>query len=291
MLKEGFFTALGTPLDDQGRIIIESLKKQIEDQIAAGAAGLFLFGTMGMGGCVKNSEYEGGLIAAVEAVDHRCALLVSASENSLAKVTEKLAVCEDKDIAGVVMTAPYYFKSGDPVVVNFLKKTAAMTKQDFYLYDHEPITKHKLNMGMLRELADAENFKGLKTFDLVFAKQSIANPVKEGFTTIFSGSDLFDLAYPYGIRRYMDGIFACMPKSIAKVQKAFAGGDNDGAKKVLGDMMGFRDQMHANSIWVCFSYAMNMLGYAGNFAPDYELPVSDRGREVVKAGLAGLGEI
>ena len=92
MLKKGFYTALGTPLDESGRILVPSLKKQIARQIEAGASGLLLFGTMGMGGCIKDSEYEIGIKAAIEAVGKKCTLLVTATENSLARVADKMAI-------------------------------------------------------------------------------------------------------------------------------------------------------------------------------------------------------
>ena len=47
-LRNGFYTALGTPLDDSGRIIVKSLRKEIDQQIEAGASGLLLMGSMGM---------------------------------------------------------------------------------------------------------------------------------------------------------------------------------------------------------------------------------------------------
>ena len=36
----GFVPALGTPLDKNGNLCVESYKKQIDDQIKAGAAGI-----------------------------------------------------------------------------------------------------------------------------------------------------------------------------------------------------------------------------------------------------------
>ena len=46
-MKAGFVTALGTPLDKDGNLMVESYKKEIEDQIQAGAAGLLVMGSMG----------------------------------------------------------------------------------------------------------------------------------------------------------------------------------------------------------------------------------------------------
>ena len=47
-LKDGFYTALGTPLDKDGNLVKESLTKHIKQQMEAGASGLLLMGSMGI---------------------------------------------------------------------------------------------------------------------------------------------------------------------------------------------------------------------------------------------------
>ena len=44
-------------------------------------------------------------------------------------------------------------------------------------------------------------------------------------------------------------------------------------------------------IWPTFSYAMNLLGYEGNFAPDYEPGIGDEARKTVEESLSKLGEL
>lgn len=291
MLKEGFYTALGTPLTKEGTVITESMEKQIEDQIAAGASGLFIFGTMGMGGCVKDSEYQKVIRAAADIVKGRCTLLAGASENSIARAAYKIEICNKENIDGIVLTPPYYFTTDEAGLLNFFKKAASMTHKDLYLYDHEPITKHKLTYNMVRMLSRITNVKGIKSFDAVLIKSLTEQLEKEDFTAVFSGSDLFDMAYMYGIKRYMDGIFACMPKSISNVQKCFNRGNFEEAKGLLNQMMQMRDDMISFGIWQSFSHAMNLLGYEGCFAPDYEPDISDEAKDAVKNGLIKLGEI
>ena len=46
-MKAGFIPALGTPLDKNGNLMVESYKKQINDQIDAGAVGILCMGSMG----------------------------------------------------------------------------------------------------------------------------------------------------------------------------------------------------------------------------------------------------
>ena len=52
-MKPGFVPALGTPLDENGNLLVDSFKKQINDQINAGAVGLLALGSMGIEAFIK----------------------------------------------------------------------------------------------------------------------------------------------------------------------------------------------------------------------------------------------
>ena len=291
MLKNGFYTAIGTPLDPQGNIIVQSLEKQIDDQIEAGASGILLFGTMGMGGCIRDSQFKVGVDAAVKAVNKRCPLLVGASDNSIARVKDKMDILNSSECDGVVMTAMYYLPTGKDELVRFFRQTAMLCNKDYYLYDHLPITKHKITFSVVEQLIEEPNINGIKSGDLVLIKQLNDAYAKRDFSTIFSNSDLFDVAHLYGVNRNLDGIFACMPKSTAKAYEHFANGAIDDAKTVLRKMMSVRDKMLDIGIWPAFTCAMNLLGYEGNFSPDYEAQFTEKQKLEVEEWMKALGEI
>ena len=292
MLKKGFYTAVGTPIDSEGRIVRQSYMRQIDDQIKAGASGILLYGTMGMGGCVRESEYAKGIEAAIEAVGGRVTLLVGASENSLGRVKDKFDIMNKYDgIDGIVMTTPYYFAMSPANILNFFKATAAMTTKDYYLYDIMPVTHLKITYEMVVELAKIPNIKGIKAGDAIMIKKLIDDNLRDDFTPIFSNSDLFAMGNLYGMEWYLDGIFSCMPKTIGKIQKAYNSGDFAEAKEALAMMMDTRDIMLGAGIWPAFTYAMNLLGYEGNFHPDYEVDIADSKKAIVKEALENIGEL
>ncbi len=89
-MNNGFYTALGTPLTEDGRIIEASLIKHIEQQIDAGASGLLLMGSMGIEAQIMNSEYGKIVDIAERTVAGRLPLFVGAMDNSIARVIEKI---------------------------------------------------------------------------------------------------------------------------------------------------------------------------------------------------------
>ena len=89
-MKNGFYTALGTPLTDDGKIIESALVKHIDQQIDAGAVGLLLMGSMGIEASVPHSEYKKTVDIAIEATKGRVPLFVGAMDNSIARVKERI---------------------------------------------------------------------------------------------------------------------------------------------------------------------------------------------------------
>ena len=290
-LGNGFFTALGTPLNDAGMVDEKSLRKEIDQQIGAGASGLLLMGTMGMLGCVPEKAYEPCVAAACDQVAGRVPLLVGAADNSLARVKDRLNVLSRFPVCAT-LTPPYYFKMRDDKLVPFFRACAEMFNGPMFLYDHLPITKHKLNFEQVRELAEVPNMAGIKSADMKLIRALHEDGVEEkcGFTPI-SDISWFALAYGEGVTHYLDGLFACIPHSIREAQKLLAAGDIQTGKDAFDRIIAFRDALIAIDLWPAFSYAMNLLGCAGNFAPDYEGGLTEPEKEQVKELMRGMGEI
>ncbi|NLJ41282.1 MAG: dihydrodipicolinate synthase family protein [Clostridiales bacterium] len=291
MLKEGFYCALGTPLDRDGNIVRDSLKGHIESQIEAGASGLLLMGTMGMLGCIKTDQYQVAVETAVEAVHNRVPLLVGAADNSISRVKDRLDILNQYNVS-VVLTAPYYFGMTQQTAMNYFKAAASLTDHSVYLYDHPFTARYKLTYQDVLELAAVGNINGIKTGDTVLIKSlHDTTELKENFTPIFSNSDLFAVGHAYGIKHILDGIFACFPRTIKAAQEAFDKGDFEAGKAALNQMMKARDDMFVVGIWPAFSYAMNLLGFKGSFCPDYEPELTETEKSLIKSILEESKEI
>lgn len=291
-MKNGFYTALGTPYLPDGTLAEAGYRKEIEQQIQAGASGVLVMGTMGLLGCVPEAEYERVIRVACDAVKGRVRVLVGATDNSLTRVKARMDIINKYPVDVVVLTPPYYDQLDNDLLVEFLSKCAAMTDKDVYLYDHVGITQHKLNYAMVKKLAEVPNLRGIKSADLVLIKALHDDPeIKKDFMPIFSGSDLFGVANQYGIKNYLDGIFSCFPATIGKVQACFDKEDYEGAKYWLKMMMDARDDMLAGGLWPMFSYAMNLLGCEGLFGHDYDPPATEKQKAATEEIMKRLGEI
>ncbi|MBQ8039548.1 MAG: dihydrodipicolinate synthase family protein, partial [Lachnospiraceae bacterium] len=268
--------------------------KQIEDQINAGASGILCMGSMGIEPYIRVDVFPRIVEAAVEAVNGRVPLLVGAGDTSIARIKAKIDSVAHLDFYGLVFTPSFFEACSDAEVINFYKKISALTNKNIFLYDHPWSTQAKIKYDMVKELLNVmPNLKGIKTGDIVMCKQLLKDPeiAQKDFEIIFSGLDIFDIGYKYGLDRCLDGMPACTPCNTGNLFKALANDDYDAAHIYLKNIIDLRDLFVANDLWPCFTAAMNMLGYEGDFAPDYTLDITKEAYDNVYAEMKRICEI
>ena len=293
MKKYGFYTALGTPLTDEGKVIKSALKAHIEQQITAGASGLLLMGSMGIESCIRHSEYGAAVDTAIEAVKGKRPLFVGAMDNSIARVKERLEIIgEGRRIDGIVVTMPYYSAVCEADAIYWLNSVASISPYPVYVYDLPAVTRFKINMRVIDAVIDNPNIKGMKSpdWELILAIKR-KYPERE-FESLYSGLDSFDHAARLGIGKQLDGMFACTPRNAVEMYKCLNSGDFIGARRHLDNILLLRDTMIANGLMRCFTVCMNLIGIEGCFYQDYTAPI-DVGRaiSIMRATLERIGEL
>ena len=187
-MKSGFIPALGTPLDENGNLCIESYKKQIEDQINAGASAILCMGSMGIQPYIRTSVCPQVAKTAVETAAGRVPVFVGAMDCSIARAKERLAAMEDLDIAAFVLTTPYYYALTREQIVRYFKSVCATTKHRVLLYDLAVVTQSKITYDIVLELLrDVPNLAGIKSADLQMFRKLKLNPdVPKDFIMVYS---------------------------------------------------------------------------------------------------------
>ena len=290
-LQNGFYTALGTPIDDKGNLVSDSLRKHVEMQIENGASGLLLMGSMGIEAYLKNSTYADAVKVAEETVKGRIPLFVGAMDTSIARVMEKIELIGDVKIDGIVLTVPYYATVNDEQAINWFTTLADKSPYPIYIYDLAVVTKYKINMGVIDQIINHKNIKGIKTADWEMIHAIGRKYPDADFECLYSGLDSFDYANVMGIKKNLDGMFACTPKNGRKMVECFKQNDFEGGRKYLDNILLLRDTMIKYRLMSCFTYCMNILGLDGNFHQDYSLPVSDEGKQKMEEIMREIGEI
>lgn len=67
--------------------------------------------------------------------------------------------------------------------------------------------------------------------------------------------------------------------------------DYETAAKALDNITALRDFFVVHDLWPSYSIAMNLLGYEGNFGPDYVSKIKEEYVEEIRKELMRIGEM
>ena len=291
-MKNGFYTALGTPLTEDGKIIESALTKHIDDQIDAGAAGLLLMGSMGIEASVPHSEYKKIVDIGIKATNGRVPLFVGAMDNSIARVKERLDMIGDgKKIDGIVLTVPFYAVPREVDAICWFSAIADYSSYPIYIYDLPGVTQFRISMNIIDALISHPNIKGMKSANWELIKTIERKYPDADFACLYSGLDSFDHANVLGIKKNLDGMFCCTPKNATAMYECVEKNDIVGARRHLDNILLLRDTMLSLGLMRCFTYCMNAIGIEGNFHYDYSAPTGENAKDIIIDTLKKIGEL
>ena len=130
----GVFTALVTPMREDGAIDWEQLDSLVESQIADGINGLVPVGTTGESPTLDTGEHIQVIERVVKAAAGRVPVIAGTGANSTA---EALHLTREADIAGAdafLQVAPYYNKPSQEGIFRHFEKIARSTNKPIVLY-------------------------------------------------------------------------------------------------------------------------------------------------------------
>lgn len=293
-MNKGFYTALGTPLDQNGAFCADSMTEQIRQQIEAGASGLLVMGSMGNEAYLRDCEYPHVAEAAAAAAAGQVPVLVGVTDVSIGRVIDRMhAIAEIPGIDGVVSTVPYYSTVNQENIYQFYNHLANVSRRPVYLYDLAVVTKAPTLPQTVQRLWKNPNIRGIKSGNLVTHRLLLrAQDRPDYFTQMFSNIDEFDIAYQYGIERNLDGMFSCTPRNSAQMYSALDRGDHSAASDALDRILALRDLfLTTPCLMMAYSYAMNLIGCPGNFGVDYHSDISPEDKERVRSFMKQIGEL
>lgn len=293
-MEKGFYTALGTPLDENGVFCEKSMTRHVEQQIEAGASGLLVMGSMGNEAYLRNSEYAKVARCSAAAAKGQVPVLVGVTDVSIGRVMDRVeAISDIEGIDGIVSTVPYYATVNQGDIYEFYNEIANRSSKPVYLYDLAVVTKSATSAATVQKLWKNPNIKGIKSGNLVTHRLLMrAEDRPADFTQMFSNLDEFDIAYKYGIDKNLDGMFACTPKTAKKMYQALLAGDESTGSDCMDKIIALRDLFVSTPcLMMAFSHAMNLLGCEGNFGHDYHRDIPDADKERIAVMMKAMGEI
>ncbi|QSH39986.1 dihydrodipicolinate synthase family protein [Lentisphaerota bacterium ZTH] len=158
----GIIPPLVTPLLGKNEIDLAGLRNLIEHVIAGGVHGIFILGTTGEGPSLSTKVKQKAVKCACDAVNSRIPVLVGISDTSFQESIDLAVYAADCGADAVVLAPPYYFPSGQPELIEYLRHIAPRLPLPLILYNMPLMTKVDIAVETLCRAAEIKNVIGLK---------------------------------------------------------------------------------------------------------------------------------
>jgi 4-hydroxy-tetrahydrodipicolinate synthase len=291
-MNNGFYPALGTPTDENGKLMESSYARGIELMIGSGAAGMLCMGSMGKMESIRNSEYPKIAAQCVNVVSKRVPVMVGVMDCSVSRVLDRIDALGNIAINGVVATAPFYSRASAGGIVNFFAQIAKKSKYPVFIYDLPSVTQSPVTADILKQLMGIQNIKGMKTGNMNLILYLMRKgEIRPDFSVFYSGLDAFDAALLSGMKRNLDGMFTCTPRNSRMM---YEDSENLNIEKIaehLNNILVLRDLFVKEDVLAAYSYAMELLGCPGNYHSDYATPVSELLKQDIHNCMKRIHEI
>lgn len=143
-----------TPVDDRDRVDPEGVRGVIRHCIEAGAQGIFVGGSAGMGPLLADAEWQRLMETAIEEVGTGAALLAGVMATSTARALDRVRVLQELGCRHVVVTPTFYItlKHANEFTAHF-EACAGSTDMDMIVYNIPSCTGSAIPPEVVLDLA------------------------------------------------------------------------------------------------------------------------------------------
>jgi 4-hydroxy-tetrahydrodipicolinate synthase len=158
---KGAFTALITPMKENGDVDYEGFRRLINFQIESGIDGLVPLGTTGETPTLDDSEEERLIKIAVEEIRGRVPLIIGTGSNSTKSMVSYTKRAKDLGVDAVLVVTPYYNKPNDEGLIRHFEAAAAVGIP-VLIYNIASRTGRNIPAPLIRRLSHIPGIVGVK---------------------------------------------------------------------------------------------------------------------------------
>ena len=137
----GIIPPLVTPLLDNETLDVEGLERLIEHTVTGGVNGIFILGTTGEFASLSYKLRRELIKHTCKIVNGRIPVLAGISDSSFSESLNLARNASDYGADAVVLTPPYYFVSGQPELLEYLKRIMVQMPLPLFIYNIPAHTK------------------------------------------------------------------------------------------------------------------------------------------------------
>ena len=261
---EGVLTAIVTPFDEEGGLNVQSLKEQVNRQLAAGN-GIFCGGTNGEFFVLNEQEKITVTATCVDEVDGRANVVAHIGEIATRETIRLGKQIEKLGVDAVSVITPYFVPLKQNELINHYTAVADALSVPVFLYNIPARTGNTLEPQTVRVLAEHPNIIGIK--DSAGSYESLSgflNAVKDidNFDVLNGPDSLIHRGFVEGCSACISGLANVAPNEINAIWSHFRAGDVEGSRQAQENVTGLRTALYSVGFSpAAVKKAVQLMGY------------------------------
>jgi 4-hydroxy-tetrahydrodipicolinate synthase len=286
---KGSITALITPFKN-GELDEPAFKRLVEWQITEGTHGLVPVGTTGESPTLSHQEHMRVVALCVETARGRVPVIAGAGSNSTKEAIELTRHAKEVGADAALSVTPYYNKPTQEGVYRHFAGIAEAVDIPIVLYNIPGRSIVEISTETMVRLAAVANIVGVKDATGNVARASRDRGALPKSFVRLSGDDATALGFmAHGGVGCISVTSNVAPKLCAEFQNACLAGDYTKAVAYQDRLMALHDALFCEASPSPTKYAASLLGLC---EPEVRLPIvpmSDKGKETVRAAMGSAG--
>jgi 4-hydroxy-tetrahydrodipicolinate synthase len=269
VMKEfkGAYTALITPMKDNGDVDYDGFRRLINFQIDEGIDGILPLGTTGETPTLDEGEEEKLIKTAVEEIRGRVPLVVGTGSNSTKHMTIYTRRAKDLGVDAALVVTPYYNKPNSSGILKHFEAAAAVGLP-VIIYNIASRTGLNIPTPLMEKLAQIPNIAGVKEASgdinqMADVIRNIKLPAMDrgGDFAVLSGDDALSLPLmALGGDGVISVISNLVPGKVAAMIRSCLQGDYETARRLHYELLPFVKAAFIETNPVPIKAAMAMAG-------------------------------
>jgi 4-hydroxy-tetrahydrodipicolinate synthase len=289
MKLEGVFTALVTPMTENGKLDEKALRRLVDFQVEGGVNGLVPVGTTGESPTLDGEECRRVIQLVVEQARGRVPVIAGAGSNCTREAVEYARDAKQAGADATLQVAPYYNKPTSQGFLGHFRAVADAVDLPLVVYNIAGRTGKNIDNATMLELAQHRNIVAVKeasgdigqVMDLISTKPA-------GFS-VLSGDD--NLVFPImalGGTGVISVASNLVPDKMARFVGMCLKGDWDGARKAHYELLPLFKAIFIETNPIPIKAAMAMKGMMSETYRLPMCPLAPKNRESLQATLKGM---
>lgn len=225
----GVVPPLLTPLTADGEIDLPSLERLVGHLLEGGVDGIFALGSSGEVAFWDDARRAAVLEAVTGTVAGQVPVIAGVIDMQTDRVIQHVRAAERFDLAGYVVTAPFYAITGPEEIDTHFREVAAVTERPIWAYDIPVCVHTKLPAPLLLRLGADGVITGVKDSsgdDVGFRRLAAGNRAAGSPMTLLTGHEVVvDGAYLAGADGSVPGLGNVDPAGYVRMHRAAQAGD------------------------------------------------------------------